>query len=300
MSSPFPSAKDPMRRLTIKAALFGMIVLASTGSAHAWSSRASRTATDIRGLSTAIELYRSEVGRLPPPDRIWDELRTKEWYRWGESGPPLDDWKRPLVYRAPGKHGDFDLYSVGADGVDDDGELDDISNWVGVNDGFHWKSTWPRGRSTIALGVLLGLSCLLFALVYPWRLVAPLAASLICGSTILGTQWLMHPGVVPSRNLPLVHIQGIASCALVFLIACLFLRAKRTVIQAVAVAAILMAVSSVLGNVFQLAFLPAVAAHFAFEWIAPDAQYWEPAGVMASVIIWAIPLWFLIRRFSRR
>jgi hypothetical protein len=126
---------------------------------------------------------------------------------------PLDEWGRPLVYRAPGKHGDFDLYSCGANGVDQDGHLDDISNWAGVNDGFHWKATWPAGRFTIAIGVVLGMGTLLLYRFFRWRIIAPLAASLVCLGVFLGCLLLMHPGVVPTRNQPLGVCSAVAFCA---------------------------------------------------------------------------------------
>jgi general secretion pathway protein G len=43
---------------------------------------------------------------------------------------PKDPWGREFLYRAPGEHGDFDLYSLGGDGSDGgDGEDRDISSW---------------------------------------------------------------------------------------------------------------------------------------------------------------------------
>jgi general secretion pathway protein G len=43
---------------------------------------------------------------------------------------PMDPWGRPYVYKCPGDHGDFDLYSLGKDGVaGGTGEGADITNW---------------------------------------------------------------------------------------------------------------------------------------------------------------------------
>lgn len=43
---------------------------------------------------------------------------------------PLDPWKRPYQYVAPGKHNasSYDIWSLGPDGQD--GTADDIGNWV--------------------------------------------------------------------------------------------------------------------------------------------------------------------------
>jgi general secretion pathway protein G len=40
---------------------------------------------------------------------------------------PKDPWGRPYMYRSPGTHGDFDLFSLGADGAE--GSEDDICSW---------------------------------------------------------------------------------------------------------------------------------------------------------------------------
>jgi general secretion pathway protein G len=43
---------------------------------------------------------------------------------------PLDPWQRPYVYRIPGQHGDYDLYSMGADGQEGgDGDNADVTSW---------------------------------------------------------------------------------------------------------------------------------------------------------------------------
>lgn len=48
-----------------------------------------------------------------------------------------DPWGQPIIYIAPAKYGhlEFDLYSIGKNGIDEHGAGDDISNWNGYN---HW------------------------------------------------------------------------------------------------------------------------------------------------------------------
>lgn len=42
----------------------------------------------------------------------------------------IDPWNRPYQYVAPGEHGAYDLYSLGADGQIGGEALDaDIGNW---------------------------------------------------------------------------------------------------------------------------------------------------------------------------
>ncbi|MHA3774862.1 type II secretion system protein GspG [Verrucomicrobiota bacterium sgz303538] len=68
-------------------------------------------------LSVALNGYRAEFGHLPPPQEYWSELqRARMLWESLHPGPPLDDWGRPFVYRVPGRHGDFDLFSCGPDG----------------------------------------------------------------------------------------------------------------------------------------------------------------------------------------
>ena len=88
----------------------------------------------IEALSTGIDLYRLEVGRLP---ENMDALISKPSGvdRW--NGPylrklvvPKDPWGNEFIYRVPGEHGDFDLYSLGADGTEGgEGENRDVTSW---------------------------------------------------------------------------------------------------------------------------------------------------------------------------
>ena len=74
----------------------------------------------------ALDRYRLDAGGYPTQQQGLDALLTRpaEARRW--SGPylkgakaPLDPWGRPYVYRTPGTGGrDYDLYSLGADGVE--------------------------------------------------------------------------------------------------------------------------------------------------------------------------------------
>jgi general secretion pathway protein G len=44
---------------------------------------------------------------------------------------PKDPWQRPYLYVQPGQHGDFDVYSLGADGKPGGNDADaDIGHWM--------------------------------------------------------------------------------------------------------------------------------------------------------------------------
>jgi general secretion pathway protein G len=43
---------------------------------------------------------------------------------------PVDPWERPYQYASPGQHGEFDVFSYGADGQEGgEGINADIGNW---------------------------------------------------------------------------------------------------------------------------------------------------------------------------
>jgi len=90
----------------------------------------------IDALGKALDTYRLDVGAYPSTDQGLQALITKPdgVDRW--AGPylqkqvPPDPWARPYRYKAPGDHGDYDLYSYGADGQPGgSGENVDINNW---------------------------------------------------------------------------------------------------------------------------------------------------------------------------
>lgn len=118
-----------MAIIGLVAAIVAPQVFKSLGGAKADAARA-----QLEALATSIDLYRLEVGKLPPDlDALIDRPAGEE--RW--NGPylrkqkvPLDPWDREYLYRAPGEHGDFDLLSLGADGVEGgDGDDADVTSW---------------------------------------------------------------------------------------------------------------------------------------------------------------------------
>jgi general secretion pathway protein G len=90
----------------------------------------------IDALGKALDQYRIDVGRYPSTGQGLAALvvRPEGEPRW--AGPylakavPPDPWGRPYGYRAPGEHGDYDLWSTGPDGTaggaPDDAQL---RNW---------------------------------------------------------------------------------------------------------------------------------------------------------------------------
>lgn len=91
----------------------------------------------IKNLSTTLDAYRLDVGRYPSTSEGLQALieRPSNAARW--NGPyldkkaiPKDPWGNALQYRYPGEHGEFDVYSLGADNTDGgEGENKDIASW---------------------------------------------------------------------------------------------------------------------------------------------------------------------------
>lgn len=90
----------------------------------------------IEAFSQALDQYRLDQGRYPSTEQGMGALRVAptDAVRW--QGPylkrdiPADPWGRPYQYRAPGEHGDFDLFSLGADGQPGGtGEAADVTSW---------------------------------------------------------------------------------------------------------------------------------------------------------------------------
>lgn len=94
---------------------------------------------DIRALESALNLYRLDNYIYPTTEQGLEALvappnSPPEPRNWKQGGYvdrlPTDPWGNPYQYLSPGQHGQFDLYSMGADGqLDGDGVSADISNW---------------------------------------------------------------------------------------------------------------------------------------------------------------------------
>jgi len=88
-------------------------------------------------LGAGLDQYRLDVGAYPPSSVGLEALvRNPNLSNW--NGPylkknaiPLDPWGRPYQYRCcPGEHGEYDLWSEGADGkAGGEGESADITSW---------------------------------------------------------------------------------------------------------------------------------------------------------------------------
>ncbi len=90
----------------------------------------------LDSLGKALDQYRLDTGHYPTTEQGLNALWVKptdESRWWGpylRKAAPKDPWGREYLYKSPGDHGDFDVYSLGKDGREGgSGEDQDITNW---------------------------------------------------------------------------------------------------------------------------------------------------------------------------
>jgi general secretion pathway protein G len=91
----------------------------------------------IQSLGSTLDLFKLDAGRYPSQEEGLDALVTQPANLAGWNGPYLkrkemllDPWKHTYRYRFPGEHGDFDLFSYGADDREGgEGNNKDVTNW---------------------------------------------------------------------------------------------------------------------------------------------------------------------------
>ncbi|MEL6962022.1 MAG: type II secretion system major pseudopilin GspG [Pseudomonadota bacterium] len=101
------------------------------------SAKTDAAEAQIKNIAAILDLYRLEVGSYPSEADGLDALVTAptDAARW--NGPYVkqrdslvDPWGELYGYRMPGEHGDYDLYSLGADRTEGgEGEDQDVTSW---------------------------------------------------------------------------------------------------------------------------------------------------------------------------
>lgn len=90
----------------------------------------------LDALDKSLDQYRLDTGHYPSTEQGLNALVQPPASEAKWSGPylkkdvPLDPWGAAYQYKAPGEHGEFDLFSFGKDGqLGGTGEAADITNW---------------------------------------------------------------------------------------------------------------------------------------------------------------------------
>lgn len=101
--------------------------------------RAARAQSDLAAISSGVKLYRLDNFRYPTTEQGLAALVNQPAtdpipQNWSSGGYmdrlPTDPWGQEYQYLAPGVHGDFDIFTYGADGTSGGSGADaDIGSW---------------------------------------------------------------------------------------------------------------------------------------------------------------------------
>ncbi len=94
---------------------------------------------DIKNIGGALEQFNLDSGYYPTTEQGLEALVNEPTTgnipeNWQEGGylqkAPSDPWSQPYQYLSPGEHGEYDLYSLGADReLGGTGKNADINGW---------------------------------------------------------------------------------------------------------------------------------------------------------------------------
>ena len=99
--------------------------------------RKARAQQDVKSLVAALQMYKLDNFNYPSTQQGLEALQTRpggdppapNWKKYLDQ-LPKDPWGNPYQYLQPGQRGDFDVYSLGADGKPGgEGNGADIGNW---------------------------------------------------------------------------------------------------------------------------------------------------------------------------
>lgn len=104
---------------------------------HLGESKTKAAKLQIEELSSALDMYRLDVGRYPSTEEGLGALVEQPASATYWNGPylrkkkmPADPWNNPYHYVVPGEHGKFDIFTYGADDSEGgEGEDRDVNSW---------------------------------------------------------------------------------------------------------------------------------------------------------------------------
>lgn len=118
--------------LALLAAIVGPQVIKYLG-----SSRSETARVQVKNIAASMQLFRLDAGRYPSAEEGLSALVKQPAAIPNWNGPYLegeaaitDPWGNAYRFRAPGQHGEVDVYSLGSDNAEGgSGEARDVGNW---------------------------------------------------------------------------------------------------------------------------------------------------------------------------
>jgi general secretion pathway protein G len=118
--------------LGLLAAIVGPQVIKYLG-----SSKTQTASVQVKNIAASLELFRLDAGRYPTPEEGLGALVKAPPSAPVWNGPYMpqesalvDPWGNRYLFRAPGEHGEIDVYSLGSDkAAGGTGEAKDVGNW---------------------------------------------------------------------------------------------------------------------------------------------------------------------------
>ena len=125
--------------LLVVVAILGLLTLIATPFVLHYldTAKVSTARTEIANIAAGLDLFKIDIGRYPTTEEGLDALMKAPAGVDNWNGPYIkktaglkDPWGRPYLYRSPGQHGEFDIYSYGAKGeAAASGEKPEVANW---------------------------------------------------------------------------------------------------------------------------------------------------------------------------
>ena len=118
--------------LGLLAAIVGPQVIKYLG-----SSKTQTASVQAKNIAASLELFRLDAGRYPTASEGLNGLIKAPASVPIWNGPYLpqataiiDPWGNPYKFKAPGDHGEMDVFSLGSDNaIGGSGEAKDVGNW---------------------------------------------------------------------------------------------------------------------------------------------------------------------------
>jgi general secretion pathway protein G len=139
-SCSYRQAGYTLMELLVVLAILGLLAAIATPLVLRYldSAKMGTAKTEIANYSAGLDLFKYDVGRYPTSQEGLEALVKAPPSAENWNGPYLkttttslnDPWGHPFLYRSPGEHGDFDLYSYGPKGKEGAGDAKPaIANW---------------------------------------------------------------------------------------------------------------------------------------------------------------------------